>query len=191
MISVARSAAAIAVIAALTFLFSHLIPVNSTTVALCFLLAILALATFWGLAEAIAASVAGVLAFNYFFLPPIGTFNIADSQNWVALFSFLTTAIVASQLSATVKHRALEAEHRRQEMEQLYALSRAFLLQESDTGKVCFQIAQVFELPSVAIYDRSLDRVFRAGSDYAGSPRRPSGLCQLRVRATLTHLWSR
>ncbi len=162
-LSAARSTAAIAIIAALTFLFYLLLPVNSTTVALSFLLAILALGTFWGLPEAISASVAGMLAFNYFFLPPIGTFTIADPQNWVALGSFLTTAIVASQLSATVKHRALEAEQRGQEMERLYALSRAFLLQESDAGKVCAQIAQVFDLPAAALYDRGTDRVFHGG----------------------------
>ena len=37
-------------------------------------------------------SVGAALAFNFFFLPPVGTFTIADPQNWVALFVFLAVA---------------------------------------------------------------------------------------------------
>ena len=40
-----------------------------------------------------------MLGLNFFFLPPVGTFTIADPQNWLALTAFLVTAIVASQLS--------------------------------------------------------------------------------------------
>ena len=102
--------------------------VNSTTIALTFLLAILGIATRWGLLEAIVASVGGMLCFNFFFLPPVGTFTIADPQNWVALFAFLVTAVVASQLSTSVRKRALEATRRQQEMERLYELSRGLML---------------------------------------------------------------
>ncbi|PYV16369.1 MAG: sensor histidine kinase, partial [Acidobacteria bacterium] len=98
-----RVAGALASIAALTLLYSHVIHANSTTVALSFLLAVLALATRWGLIEAIVASFAGALCFNYFFLPPVGTFTVADPENWVALGAFLVTAVVASQLSASAR----------------------------------------------------------------------------------------
>src|SRR5919108_4231856 len=101
---------------------------NATTVAMTFLLATLAAATAWGLLEAIVASVAGMLCFNFFFLPPLFTLTIADTQNWVALFAFLVTAVVASQLSTSAKQRALEATRRREEMERLYELSRALML---------------------------------------------------------------
>jgi two-component system sensor histidine kinase KdpD len=156
---------ALAVIAALTFVFSRLIPVNITTVALSFCLAILAIASFWGLTEAIAASIVAVLCFDYFFLPPIGAFTISDPQNWVALFAFLTTAVVASHLSSSAREQEQEAGQRQQEMEKLYALSRAFLLQDGEVGKVCYQVAQVFDLPAAAIYDRASDKVFRAGAE--------------------------
>src|SRR5690242_3583535 len=69
---------------------------NPTTIAMTFLLATLGVATSWGLLEAIVASVAGMLCFNFFFLPPVLTLSIADTQNWVALFAFLVTAVVAS-----------------------------------------------------------------------------------------------
>src|SRR5712691_12570141 len=52
--------------------------INATTVALALLLAVLFVATGWGSRPAILASVLGMLCFNYFFLPPIGTFTIAD-----------------------------------------------------------------------------------------------------------------
>jgi len=37
-------------------------------------------------------SFAAVVAFNYFFIPPVVTFAINDPQNWVALFAFLVTS---------------------------------------------------------------------------------------------------
>src|SRR5262249_46938893 len=71
---------------------------NSATIAMTFLLATLGVATWWGLLEAIVASIAGALCFNFFFLPPLFTFYLADPQNWVSLLAFLITAVVASQL---------------------------------------------------------------------------------------------
>ena len=75
------------------------IPVNATTVGFAYLLGILAIAATWGLIESIIASIAAMLCYNFYFLPPVGMFTIADPQNWVALFAFLTTALVASHLS--------------------------------------------------------------------------------------------
>src|SRR5207244_9575357 len=54
------------------------------------------------------------------FLPPFGTFTIADPDNWIALFAFLITAVTAGQLSARARHRAEEAEAARREIERLY-----------------------------------------------------------------------
>jgi K+-sensing histidine kinase KdpD len=93
---------------------------NSTTVALALLLAVLFAATFWGSRPALVASVVGVLCFNYFFLPPVNTFVIADPENWVALAAFLITAVTAGQLSARARRRAEEAEAGRREIERLY-----------------------------------------------------------------------
>lgn len=86
-----------------------------------------------------------MLCFNFFFLPPIGTFTIADPQNWVALFAFLLTSIIASQLSTKARMRALQATERQREMERLYALSRSILLIDPATPvpkQLAIQIAQ-------------------------------------------------
>jgi K+-sensing histidine kinase KdpD len=94
--------------------------INPTTVALVFVLLVLFLATVWGSGPAILAAVLGAVCFNFFFLPPIGTFTIAHPENWIALFAFLVTAITAGQLSARAKRRAEEAEAARREIERLY-----------------------------------------------------------------------
>lgn len=94
--------------------------INSTTIALAMLVVVLFVAAYWGARPAILASVLGVLCFNFFFLPPVGTLNIADPDNWLALIAFLITAVTAGQLSARAKTRAEEAEARRREIGRLY-----------------------------------------------------------------------
>jgi two-component system sensor histidine kinase KdpD len=94
--------------------------INSTTVALAFLLVVLFVALFWGSRPALLASVVAAVCFNYFFLPPLYTLTIAHPQNWVALIVFFTTAMAVGQLSALAKQRAEEAEQARSEIESLY-----------------------------------------------------------------------
>ncbi len=65
--------------------------VNATTVALALLLDVLFIATRWGSLPALVASVLAMLCFNFFFLPPFGTFTIAAWDNWIALAAFLIT----------------------------------------------------------------------------------------------------
>jgi len=84
------SAAIVAVIGVAEFRVGKF---NHTTVALTLLLAVLAIATRWGLPESLSAAAAGMLCFNYFFLPPVGALTIADPENWVALITFVVTAV--------------------------------------------------------------------------------------------------
>jgi two-component system, OmpR family, sensor histidine kinase KdpD len=123
-----RFAGALCVVLALTLFYRKALPdVNQTTVALSFLLAILAVSAAWGMAVSVFMSVAAVLAFNYFFLPPVGTFTISDPQNWVALLAFLITAILGSQLSSRVRKEADASNRRRREIERLYLFSQKLL----------------------------------------------------------------
>jgi len=76
------------------------------------------------------------------------------------------TAIIASQLSGRARRRELDAEARQRELERLYALSRALLLLNRGTsipGAIARQIADIFELVSVGMYDQRTDRVSWAG----------------------------
>ena len=77
---------------------------------------------------AVVTSVAAMLCLNFFFLPPVGTFTIADPQNWVALFAFLGVSLVASNLSAVARARTEEAVDRRDELARLFDLSRDVLM---------------------------------------------------------------
>ncbi len=102
--------AAILGVAAVTVAFAPLhAALSPTTVALAYLLVVLFVATVWGRSPAMVASVLAMLCFNFFFLPPIYTFTIADPENWVALAAFLVTAITAGHLSERAKRRAAAA----------------------------------------------------------------------------------
>ncbi len=121
----------LAVLFALVALYRIVIHANPTTVALTFLLAVLIVSASWGLWYAIAFAIAATLAFNFFFLPPLGTFTIAETQNWVALFAFLATAIIASQLAERARREAHDATQRRREVERLYNFTQQLLASES------------------------------------------------------------
>lgn len=163
---VLRWTGTVASLGAIAYLYTKILSVNSTTVALTYLLLVLAISTMWGLAEAVLASMGAMLCLNYFFLPPVGTFNIAEPENWVALTAFLVTAVTASHLSARAKRRTIEANERRAEMERLYSLSRAMMIAEGETSvgrQIANQIAHVFSFPAVALFDRASGEIYRAG----------------------------
>ncbi len=163
-----HAAVVLILIAATTAFFVRVIPANATTAGFAFLLLVLGISAAWGLAEAVLASVAATLCFNFFFLPPLGKFTIADPQNWVALFAFLATALVASHLSDRGKKRALEAKSHQRETEQLYTLSRTILLTDP-AQSIGFQaaqhIAEIFNCRAVVLYDARTADIFRAGTE--------------------------
>ena len=100
-------------------------------------------------------SIVALLVFNFFFLPPVGTFTIADPENWVALFAFLVVAVIASKLSAAAQDRTRDAIARRNEVTRLFDLSRDVLLTTETAGALdalARHIARRFELAKVAIY---------------------------------------
>jgi two-component system sensor histidine kinase KdpD len=154
-------------VCALIFICFRLIPLNATTVALLMLLLVLAAATKWGLPEAIFTSVVSVLGLNYFFLPPILQFTIADPENWVALFVFLATAAIVSELSAQAKRRTEEAVTGRNEIGRLYELSRAMLMDEArDAVRVSVtKTGQILQLRHVAFYDAAANQIYGSLDD--------------------------
>jgi len=125
--SALRYAATAGAVVVVVFAY-HLVPrVNPTTVALTFLVGVLIVSANWGLRPAVFMALVATLAFNYYFLPPVGTLTIADPQNWVALFAFLVTAIIASQLAERARREAQSANERRREAERLYRFSQQLL----------------------------------------------------------------
>jgi two-component system, OmpR family, sensor histidine kinase KdpD len=153
-------------LASITLGYNRVIHVNQTTVALSFLLAILAVSAVWGMVVPVVMSVAAMLLFNYFFLPPIGTFTIADPQNWVALFAFLFTSIMGSQLSARIRKEANAAHGRRREVERLYAFSQK-LLGEGNVIQLMNAIpnflVDTFEAGAAELFVPQKDKFYRSG----------------------------
>jgi two-component system sensor histidine kinase KdpD len=156
----------IAIVAGIAFLYRHVLVVNQTTVALSLLLAILAVSAVWGVAVSVFMSVVAMLVFNYEFLPPIGTFTIADPQNWVALGAFLVTSIMGSQLSARIRRQADEAHSRRREIERLYKFSQK-LLGEGNViqlmNAIPNYIVESFEAGASELFLPQKEKFYRSG----------------------------
>lgn len=123
--AIAGSAGALVVATGLVYALRPIAPTLSLGVL--YTLAVLATAVLFGLPYAIAVAVASMLAFNFFFLAPVGTLSLADGRNWTALAVYVVTAIVASQLATRARRRAAEAEQRERETAVLADIAAALL----------------------------------------------------------------
>ena len=112
-VAISISAALVAVVTGVIALFEEWVPVLSLGVLYVF--AVLPVAVVWGLRLALPVSVASMLAFNWFFLPPRHTLTLSDGENWFALAVYLATAVVVSDLAARSRRRAAAAEQRGRE----------------------------------------------------------------------------
>lgn len=127
---------------------------NAAIVSTTYLLVVLVVAATSRFAIAAATSVAAILCFNYFFLPPVGTWTVAEPENWIALFALLAVSLVASNLSTAARARADEAIGRRDELARLFDLSRDILAMTAGRDALSWlarSVAQRFDLESVAI----------------------------------------
>ena len=116
------SAGAVAVALGIGLLLKHFIAVQS--ISLVFLTAILASAIAWGLWPSLFAAIASMLAYNFFFLPPLYTFTVGDPENVLALFFFLIVALIVSNLTARTRTQVVTARSRAKTTAELYAFSR-------------------------------------------------------------------
>jgi two-component system, OmpR family, sensor histidine kinase KdpD len=165
-----RVFASLIAVVTVTVVARSIVPVNATTVGFAYLLVVLIIASTWGFVEAALSSILATLVFNFFFLPPVGTFTIADPQNWVALFSFLATSLIASRLSAKAKARALEAIERQQDVERLYSFSRAILLidrTEPFPRQLAEKVVEIFKINTAVLLDRRTNEMYRVGGTSA------------------------
>lgn len=106
--------------------------VNPTIAALTFVLIVVVVAARASRLASTAISITAFAAFNYFFLPPVGTWTIADPQNWVALFTLLVVSLVVGHLASVARAQTLSAEQRRAETLRLFDFSRDVLLVTDD-----------------------------------------------------------
>ncbi|MET0211934.1 MAG: ATP-binding protein [Vicinamibacterales bacterium] len=173
-----RLVAGLAGVAIVTAVYARWLHVsNAATISTTFLLIVLVVAATSRLWVAVVTSIVAMLAFNFFFLPPVGGFTIADPQNWIALIAFLAVSLVASNLSAVARARTQEAVERRDELARLFDLSRDVLLiteSREAIATLARSVARRFDLESVAVaLPRSTDwDVFEAGAWTAALDRR-------------------
>jgi two-component system, OmpR family, sensor histidine kinase KdpD len=177
--SLAMTAAALLVV----LVYRRILHVNQTTVALTFLVMVQMAAFRWGLAYSVCLAIGCTLLYNYFFLPPIGSFTIADPQNWIALFALLASAIFISKISENERRQTALSEDRRSEMERLYEFSNQLLMEENlhDVASHAPRVvASIFAFDAVTLYLTESDTA------YSSDPRRSFvSLNELRAAARL------
>src|SRR3954464_470805 len=162
-----RYGIALCAVAALAALLKHVVHVNPTTVALSFLILILMVSANWGFRLASVVAVVATATFNFFFLPPFHTFTIADPQNWLALFAFLITAMVASDLAERARREAAQANRRRTEVERLYAFSQSLLTADSAVellNQVPVVVTKTFGIEGAALLVASTHTIYRSNA---------------------------
>ncbi len=146
---------ALALVAVCTGLIYPLKQVTSVaSLGVVYLVGVVIVSAFWGLWLGLVTSVLSAAAFNFFHLPPVGRFTIADSRNWVALAAFLVAAVAASTVSERARLRTEEAEGRRAEADLIAEIAQVLLARASvDDALVLIgrRLARVFELPWATI----------------------------------------
>jgi two-component system, OmpR family, sensor histidine kinase KdpD len=121
-VGILASAGAVVLVSTVVALLEPHVPVLS--LGALYVLAVLPVAIVWGTAMAAVVSVASMLAFNWFFLPPAHSFHLREGQNWLALAVYLAIAFTVSALAARARARREDAEQRRAES---HALAEAAL----------------------------------------------------------------
>jgi two-component system, OmpR family, sensor histidine kinase KdpD len=172
-----RIGAALAAVAIVTAALRWFAVSNAATVSTTYLMVVLVVAASSRLRVAVVTSIAAMLSLNFFFLPPVGNFSIADPQNWVALFAFLTVSLIASNLSAVARARTQEAVGGSDERARLFDLSRDVLMMTDSPEALAVlarSVARRFDLDFVAVaLPRASDwDVFEAGSQHVALDRR-------------------
>jgi K+-sensing histidine kinase KdpD len=93
-------------------------------VPLAYLVPVIIAATQWGIWSATLAAVGGMAAADFFFFPPIYSFQVDDPREAVDLLLFLVVALVASNLADRLRRETERLRHRERELQQLYEFSQ-------------------------------------------------------------------
>jgi len=157
---------AVCIVAAegVALIYRHFAHVSSTTVASTYILVVLWVAAYWGLRFSVFLALLASLAFDYYFLPPIGSFAIADPQNWVALLAFLVTAGTAGQLADRARRQTADAIQRRRDVERLYAFSQRLLATDNVAellNAIPAYVRDGFGARAAAVYLLNSQQVYR------------------------------
>jgi two-component system sensor histidine kinase KdpD len=141
--------------------------VGLETVDLVFLTAVVGVAVRFGLWPSLLAIAAASLCYNFFFIPPLHTFTIAEPTNVAAFLFFTIVAVLVSNLAARVRLEAVTAQGRARTTEALYTFSRKLAgvtTLDDALWATAFQIASMLKLRVVLLLpDPSGTITVRAG----------------------------
>ena len=138
---------AIAITAAIELIMS-LAPVAGLSAI--YLLLVLWLGARWGRGPAVAGSIAAFLLYDFFFVPPVGTFTVSGTAQLLELVVLLAVALVTSQLAASLRRARASAETLAGESRALYALSTAALRSTDVAVAAAMLCRRAVELRSVS-----------------------------------------
>ncbi len=144
--------AMVGVVTALAHLLLRTLGISN--VALLYLLPVMAAASSFGVRAGLLAGIASSLAYNYFFLPPTGTFSISNPENVVTLAVLLGVAVLTSQLAARVRAQADLAGASARQNAALAGFSRQLTTSDTDDElmqAICAEIARLFDVRTVIL----------------------------------------
>jgi Osmosensitive K+ channel histidine kinase len=101
---------AISIGAAVAVLLALQAHINVAAAGLLLVTVVTVCSVLWGSGPGLLAAAIGVTSLNYFFIPPVHTFAIAGTENWVAFIVFACCALVVGQLSARAQDRLAQLE---------------------------------------------------------------------------------
>jgi two-component system sensor histidine kinase KdpD len=151
---------------ALATLAAFQLHVPLATAGFLYLLIVVIVSLMYGVWQATFVSLVAVSCLNYFFIPPILSFAVADERDWIALVSFQVCALLVSRLSSREQRMARDANYQRIQMKKLYELSRGILLFDlhNPPGPQLVQLVRrIFLADDVAIFDANLARLDHEG----------------------------
>ncbi|MHB8588916.1 MAG: ATP-binding protein [Candidatus Dormibacteraceae bacterium] len=114
-----------------------------------YLLLVLWLGARWGRGPAIAGSIAAFLLYDFFFVPPVGTFTVRGPAELLELIVLLAVALVTSQLAASLRRTRGSAEALARESRALYEVATAALRSADVTVALTMLANRATELPSI------------------------------------------
>jgi two-component system sensor histidine kinase KdpD len=154
--------------AVLTTVGLGLAKAHPATAGMIFLVVVVVTATQAGLFISLYSAILCALAFDYFFLPPFHTFILAGPQEWVSMFTFAISSVVAGRVAERARKQKDEAEQRREDVERLFQISQEMILHQDaaslieDLPKL---VNRIFSLSDVALYVQDRDEFASTSTD--------------------------
>jgi len=129
-------------------------------------------ATQAGIWLSLSVAVVCALTFDYFFLPPVGSFTLSGASAWVAMVSFLASSAVVGRVAEQARRQTRHAEQRREDVERLYELSQEMMLHEDAAGLIQDLpriIHRIFALQGVVLYVSDQDHFYGSAAEVTAS----------------------